>query len=39
MLGRPEDFGAIAAFVSSEHARYLTGTAIQIDGGAYAGLL
>jgi 3-oxoacyl-[acyl-carrier protein] reductase len=39
MLGRPEDFGAVAAFVSSEHARYLTGTAIQIDGGAYAGLL
>ena len=39
MLGSPEDFGAIAAFVSSEHARYLTGTAIQVDGGAYAGLL
>ncbi len=39
MLGRPEDFGAIAAFVSSEHARFLTGTAIPVDGGAYAGLL
>ncbi|MFL6243484.1 MAG: SDR family oxidoreductase [Acidimicrobiia bacterium] len=38
-LGRPEDFGALAAFVSSEHARYLTGTAINVDGGAYAGLL
>jgi 3-oxoacyl-[acyl-carrier protein] reductase len=37
-LGRPADFGAIAAFVCSDQARYLTGTAIQIDGGAYAGL-
>jgi 3-oxoacyl-[acyl-carrier protein] reductase len=39
MMGRPEDFGAIAAFVSSEYARFLTGTAIHVDGGAYAGLL
>lgn len=39
MLGRPEDFGAIAAFVCSDHARFLTGTAIPVDGGAYAGLL
>jgi 3-oxoacyl-[acyl-carrier protein] reductase len=38
-VGRPEDFGAIAAFVASEHARFLTGTAIHVDGGAYAGLL
>jgi 3-oxoacyl-[acyl-carrier protein] reductase len=38
-MGRPEDFGAIAAFVPSEHARFLTGTAIHVDGGAYAGLL
>ena len=38
-LGQPQDFGAIAAFVSSEHARFLTGTAIHVDGGAYAGLL
>ncbi len=38
-LGSPDDFGAIAAFVCSEHARFLTGTAIHIDGGAYAGLL
>ncbi len=38
-LGSPDDFGAIAAFVCSEHARFLTGTAIHVDGGAYAGLL
>ncbi|HKA94369.1 MAG TPA: SDR family oxidoreductase [Acidimicrobiia bacterium] len=38
-MGRPEDFGAIAAFVCSQHAQFLTGTAIHIDGGAYAGLL
>ena len=37
--GEPEDFGAIAAFVCSEQARFLTGTAIHVDGGAYAGLL
>ena len=39
VLGNPEDFGAIAAFVCSEHARFLTGAAIPVDGGAYAGLL
>ena len=38
-IGRPEDFGAIAAFMCSEQARFLTGTAIHVDGGAYAGLL
>jgi 3-oxoacyl-[acyl-carrier protein] reductase len=39
VIGRPEDFGTIAAFVCSEHARFLTGSAIQVDGGTYAGLL
>jgi 3-oxoacyl-[acyl-carrier protein] reductase len=38
-IGRPDDFGAIAAFVCSEPARFLTGTAVHVDGGAYAGLL
>jgi len=38
-LGRPEDFGAVVAFLCSEQARYITGAAIQVDGGAYAGLL
>jgi 3-oxoacyl-[acyl-carrier protein] reductase len=39
VLGDPADFGAIAAFVCSEHARFLTGAAIPVDGGAYAGLM
>jgi 3-oxoacyl-[acyl-carrier protein] reductase len=38
-LGDPADFGAIAAFFSSEHANFLTGTAVQVDGGAYGALL
>jgi 3-oxoacyl-[acyl-carrier protein] reductase len=37
-LGRAEDFGRLAAVVCSEHARFLTGAAIPVDGGAYAGL-
>jgi 3-oxoacyl-[acyl-carrier protein] reductase len=38
-LGDPADFGAFAAFLCSESARFVTGTAIQVDGGAYAALL
>jgi 3-oxoacyl-[acyl-carrier protein] reductase len=38
-LGDPDDFGAVVAFLCSTHARFLTGAAIQVDGGAYAGLL
>ena len=38
-VGEASDFGVVAAFVCSEAARYLTGTAIPVDGGAYAGLL
>jgi len=39
VLGDPADFGRVAAFVCSQHARFLTGTAIQVDGGAYEALL
>jgi 3-oxoacyl-[acyl-carrier protein] reductase len=38
-IGDPGDFGRVGAFVCSEHARYMTGTAIQVDGGVYGGLL
>lgn len=32
--GRPEEFGAVAAFACSELASYVTGTIIRCDGGA-----
>ena len=35
----PTDFGQIAAFLCSEHARFLTGCGIHVDGGAYSALL
>ena len=38
MLGQPDDFGAICAFLCSEHDRFLTGAAIPVDGGADAAL-
>lgn len=37
-LGDPDDFGAIAAFLCSDHARFVTGVAIPVDGGAFSGL-
>lgn len=38
-LGDPEGFGAVAAFLCSEHARFVTGTGLPVDGGASHGLL
>jgi 3-oxoacyl-[acyl-carrier protein] reductase len=37
-LGRPEDFGRVAAFLCSDAARFITGSALLVDGGAYLGL-
>ena len=38
VVGDPADFGAVVAFLCSEHAKFITGAALQIDGGSYAGL-
>ncbi len=38
-IGDADDFGRAAAFLCSEHARFITGTAIPVDGGANAALL
>ena len=32
-LGRPEEYGYLAAFLASDQAAYLTGAAIPLDGG------
>jgi 3-oxoacyl-[acyl-carrier protein] reductase len=37
-VGDPDDFGRIAAFLCSAHARFVTGAALQVDGGSYLGL-
>jgi 3-oxoacyl-[acyl-carrier protein] reductase len=38
-IGKPEDFGALCAFLASEQAAYITGETILIDGGMYNGLM
>jgi 3-oxoacyl-[acyl-carrier protein] reductase len=38
-VGDPDEFGAAVAFLCSEQAAFITGTALCVDGGAYAGLL
>lgn len=38
-MGDPADFGKVVAFLCSEPARFITGTAVQVDGGSTTGLL
>jgi 3-oxoacyl-[acyl-carrier protein] reductase len=38
-LGRPEEVGAACAFLCSAHAGFLSGQNLQLDGGAYSGLV
>jgi 3-oxoacyl-[acyl-carrier protein] reductase len=37
-LGDPDDFGAVAAFLCSQRAGFVTGVGLHVDGGAYRGL-
>jgi len=38
-LGEPTEFAALAAFIASERASYITGQSIAVDGGWVKGLL
>lgn len=37
-VGDADDFGAVAAFLCSEQAKYTTGVGLHVDGGAYLAL-
>ena len=39
MIGKPEDYGALAAFLASGYASYITGETFLIDGGTYSGVM
>jgi 3-oxoacyl-[acyl-carrier protein] reductase len=38
-LGRPEEFGALCAFVCSDYAGFLSGQNFHVDGGSYPALV
>ena len=38
-MGEPADFGQVVAFLCSEHARFITGVGLPVDGGASRSLL
>ena len=38
-LGTAEEFAGLVAYLCSQRAGYITGAAIQIDGGWYKGIM
>jgi 3-oxoacyl-[acyl-carrier protein] reductase len=38
-IAEPAELASVVAFLCSERASYLTGVTMQVDGGAYRGLL
>jgi 3-oxoacyl-[acyl-carrier protein] reductase len=38
-IGTPEEFASVVTFLASERASYVTGVALQVDGGVIRGLL
>jgi 3-oxoacyl-[acyl-carrier protein] reductase len=38
-IGTPEEFASVVVFLASERASYVTGVAVQVDGGLVRGLL
>jgi 3-oxoacyl-[acyl-carrier protein] reductase len=36
--GKPEEYGDVVAFLSSDRAAYITGSVIRVDGGLIAGI-
>jgi NAD(P)-dependent dehydrogenase (short-subunit alcohol dehydrogenase family) len=38
-LGTAEEFASLVAYLASESSGYITGAAIQIDGGWYKGVM
>jgi len=38
-IGTPEEFASLVVYLASQQAGYITGAAVQIDGGWYKGIM